>query len=102
MSRGASFKWGGRTGSKQGGIKIQFMMEPAEMAPKVRNSIGSDMSLSLSETGCKGWVFVGDHKADKDRRREYAAVMPVAIKKRAIAIMFVGLNKDTSKIKSLE
>lgn len=68
--RGASFKWEGRIGSKDGGRKTQFIRAPAEIAPNVKSSIGEDISGSLSNTGCNGWLFAGAQSADKDRRRE--------------------------------
>jgi hypothetical protein len=45
---GVSFIYLGRTGSMHGGRKIQFIIAPAVIAPKVRNNIGIDTSLSLS------------------------------------------------------
>lgn len=57
-------------GSNPGAKKTQFIAAPAKIAPIVSANIGKDISLSASKTGWRGCVFVGDHKAEMDKRVE--------------------------------
>lgn len=58
--RGAHFSWGGKNGSSRGGIKLQLMAAPLEMAPKVKKIIGDVVYVSVSLVICVGSLMLGD------------------------------------------
>lgn len=81
---------------------IQLREEPAKMAPSVNAMAGNQILMSWLFTVWIGMFEEGLQIALKRRRREYAIVNIVAVKKRIKIIQLVGLNSAVSKIKSFE
>lgn len=102
ITRGQSFKEEGKTGSSRKLNLIQFNIAPPKIAPKVRAIIGEVIRVEESFTYWKGKQLDEFQTTVIINRIEYLAVIAVAKINNNTTIMFVGLNKAISIIRSLE